>query len=62
MRLSSFWMAFSCATALLAPAQGHADPSVKSKIIALEKAWNQAYKLGDTRALDVLLNNEIVLG
>jgi ketosteroid isomerase-like protein len=34
---------------------------VRSKIIALEKAWNQAYKAADIRALDSILDNEIVL-
>jgi len=37
------------------------DPAVQSKIIALEKAWNQAYKIGDIKALDALLDNAIVL-
>jgi ketosteroid isomerase-like protein len=37
------------------------DPAVQSKIIALEKAWNQAYKIADTRALDALLDDAIVL-
>jgi len=27
----------------------------------LEKAWNQAYKIGDIKALDALLDNAIVL-
>lgn len=53
-------MAFVCFTALLAQAQD-AEPAVRSKIIALEKAWNQAYKAGDTQALDAILDNEIVL-
>jgi len=35
--------------------------SVESKIIALEKAWNQAYKMGDTHALESVLDDEIVL-
>lgn len=48
-------------TALLVPAQDNTDSNVQSKIIALEKAWNQAYKLGDTRALDNLLDDQIVL-
>jgi ketosteroid isomerase-like protein len=43
------------------PAQDNTDSSVQSKIVALEKAWNQAYKLGDTRALDNLLDGQIVL-
>ena len=32
-----------------------------SKIIALEKAWNQAYKSGDAHALDQILDDRIVL-
>ena len=60
MRLTSFVLALACATAALVPAQD-ADPGVQSKIIALEKAWNQAYKLGDIRALDTLLDDQIVL-
>ena len=35
--------------------------SVRGKIVALEKAWNQAYKAGDTRALGDLLDDNIVL-
>lgn len=61
MRLTGFLTALVCATALLAPAQQSTDSAVQSKIIALEKAWNQAYKLGDTRALDTLLDDQIVL-
>src|SRR5712664_3359244 len=34
-------------------------PSIE--IIALEKAWNQAYKLGETRALEGILDDRIVL-
>ena len=34
---------------------------MRTRIIALEKAWNQAYKAGDTRALDSILDNEVVL-
>ena len=49
------------ATSLLVPAQETNDPAVQSKIIALEKAWNQAYKIGDTKALDALLDNAVVL-
>jgi ketosteroid isomerase-like protein len=61
MRLTSFLLAFVCTTAVLALAQADAGSGVPSKIIALEKAWNQAYKLGDTRALDTLLDDQIVL-
>jgi ketosteroid isomerase-like protein len=61
MRLSSFLLALVCATAAIGLAQEDSDPGVQSKIIALEKAWNQAYKLGDIRALDTLLDDRIVL-
>jgi ketosteroid isomerase-like protein len=47
--------------AVLAPAQADNRTGVQTKIIALEKAWNQAYKLGDRRALDGLLDEQIVL-
>lgn len=50
---------FLCAT-LSAPAQ-ESEAAVKSKIIALEQLWNQAYKSGDTKALDSILDDGIVL-
>jgi ketosteroid isomerase-like protein len=34
---------------------------VQSKIVALEKAWNQAYKMGDRRSLDSLLDDQVIL-
>ncbi len=46
---------------LLFLAQDTSDAATKSKIAALEGAWNQAYKSGDTKALDTLLDNAIVL-
>jgi ketosteroid isomerase-like protein len=49
------------ATALTDLAQDDADRIVQSKIIALEKAWNQAYKLGDKQALSRILDDQIVL-
>jgi len=49
------------ATALIVSAQNDDESVVQSKIIALEKAWNQAYKLGDKRALDRILDDQIVL-
>ena len=35
--------------------------SVEEKIVALEKAWNQAYKAGDAKALSGILDDAIVL-
>lgn len=60
MRLAAL-VVLLCATALLVHAQDDSDHGVESKIIALEKAWNQAYKAGDRRALDTILDNDIVL-
>jgi ketosteroid isomerase-like protein len=40
---------------------GQDDAESQSKIVALEKAWNQAYKSGDNQALDSLLDNAVVL-
>ena len=42
-------------------AQDTSEAAIQSKIVALEKAWNQAYKAGDTKALDGLLDNSIIL-
>jgi ketosteroid isomerase-like protein len=53
-------LALICAP-LLVSAQNDTNSGVQSKIIALEKAWNQAYKLGDTRALQGILDDRIVL-
>jgi len=50
-----------CATLLMLGMQSSPDASIQTKIIALEKAWNQAYKRGDTRALDLILDDQIVL-
>lgn len=41
-------------------AQDHSDVG-ESKIIALEKAWNQAYKFRDKKALGELLHDSIIL-
>ena len=59
MRRNAFLIAFVCATRLLLAGQD--DPTIQSKVIALEKAWNQAYKAGDTKALDGILDDQIVL-
>jgi ketosteroid isomerase-like protein len=61
MRLTGLSIALICVTALFMAAQDNADRDVQSKIIALEKAWNRAYKSGDRKALDALLDNQIVL-
>ena len=50
-----------CASAVWAPAQTDTEAATKSKIVALEQLWNQAYKSGDTKALDSILDEAIVL-
>lgn len=52
---------FLCASAVLALAQADVDAAARSKVIALEQLWNQAYKSGDTKALDSILDDSIVL-
>jgi ketosteroid isomerase-like protein len=37
------------------------DTTARTQVIALEKAWNQAYKAGDIKALDAILDNSLVL-
>ena len=61
MRFIKLIIVLVFATALIVSAQNDDESVVQSKIIALEKAWNQAYKLGDKRALDRILDDQIVL-
>jgi ketosteroid isomerase-like protein len=42
-------------------AQDDPDAIARSQVMALEKAWNQAYKMGDANALSGLLDNSLVL-
>ena len=61
MKLAGLLIVATCATGLLVSAQEGSESSTKSKIVALEQAWNQAYKSADTKALDGLLDNAVVL-
>jgi len=45
----------------VSPVSAQGDSAVVSKIIAMEKAWNQAFKLRDTKAVDALLDDGIVI-
>jgi ketosteroid isomerase-like protein len=55
-------VAFLLSASLFIASQAQeADAAAKSKIIALEQLWNQAYKAGDTKALESILDNGIVL-
>jgi ketosteroid isomerase-like protein len=61
MRPAAAWFALLFAVALVAGAQESSNASIQGKIVALEKLWNQAYKSGDTKALDFILDDSIVL-
>jgi ketosteroid isomerase-like protein len=61
MKFAGLLMVLVCAASACAGAQDAGDSAIKSKIAALEGAWNQAYKAGDVKALDSLLDNGIVL-
>lgn len=50
-----------CVMSSLTSAQDDSDTDARAKVLALEKAWNQAYKLGDTKALGSILDDNIVL-
>lgn len=60
MKAVGMLMILVCAVASTGFAQNDAE-SAKSKIVALEKLWNQAYKSADMKALDSLLDDAIVL-
>ncbi len=50
------------AQAVFVQAQGQDDDAAaRGQVLALEKAWNQAYKAGDIKALDAILDNSLVL-
>ena len=59
-KLAALLVVVLCSLSRQAVAQG-SDASVEGKIIALEKLWNQAFKSGDSKALDSILDDSIVL-
>jgi hypothetical protein len=56
----SCWLVWLVAALGVAQAQ-ESIASIEGKVAALEKLWNQAYKGGDTKALDAILDDSIVL-
>lgn len=50
-----------CALVVGACSAQDSEEATKSKIVALEQLWNQAYKSADTKALDSILDEGIVL-
>jgi ketosteroid isomerase-like protein len=53
-------VALLCVSAVRISAQGD-EATARAQVLALEKAWNQAYKAGDTKALAAILDNSLVL-
>jgi ketosteroid isomerase-like protein len=60
MKITAIAAVLCLMTAASAWAQNDVE-STKSKIVALEQLWNQAYKSGDKKALDSILDDGIVL-
>jgi ketosteroid isomerase-like protein len=61
MRSTGCLLILICAMPLFLRAQDDEDRATQSRIVALEKAWNQAYKFADRKALDELLDDQLVL-
>ena len=57
LSIATLW---TLAPVVLVHAQDY-DATARDQVIALEKAWNQAYKAGDTKALAAILDNSLVL-
>ncbi len=51
---------FLLAGIVIASAQDQ-ESAARDQVLALEKAWNQAYKGGDIKALSAILDNSLVL-
>jgi ketosteroid isomerase-like protein len=60
LRMTCAVVIFLLAATALGSAQSD-EAAAKSKVMALEQLWNQAYKSGDTKALDSILDDGIVL-
>jgi ketosteroid isomerase-like protein len=58
MKLLLFVMLLGLLTSVAAAQD---DSGTESKIIAMEKAWNRAFKFRDTKALDAILDDSLVL-
>jgi ketosteroid isomerase-like protein len=61
MRPAALLLLLICATVPAVSAQDDSESATKTKIAALEGLWNQAYKAGDVKALDQILDNSVVL-
>ncbi len=59
------WVGFGILLALMAGngamVWAQDEQVARAQVLALEKAWNQAYKAGDVKALSSILDNSLVL-
>ena len=53
-------LALLCAPSRPVSAQDN-DATARMQVLGLEKAWNQAYKAGDVKALSAILDSSLVL-
>ena len=60
MRLSTCWLVLVACALLVSPARSGDNEAEKSKLIALENAWNQAQLHADSRALEGLVSDQYV--
>jgi ketosteroid isomerase-like protein len=61
LSIVALWtLALLCTPAALVHAQDY-DAVARDQVLALEKAWNQACKAGDAKALAAILDNSLVL-
>lgn len=65
MKSIGIWVLAVCLLALLSVATfisaQDSDAAARAQVLGLEKAWNQAYKSGDVKALSQILDNGLVL-
>jgi ketosteroid isomerase-like protein len=54
-------MAIAVLSAVTPVSAQEEDAAARAQVLGLEKAWNQAYKAGDIKALSAILDNSLVL-
>lgn len=57
----AFMIALFSSLSVISASGQDQDAAARDQVLALEKAWNQAYKAGDTKALSAILDNSLVL-
>ncbi len=60
MKVIAYVAILAVAASLFAAAQNYGDSGVRSNILALEYAWDQAQERGDVKALSAIFDNALV--